>query len=265
MIWALLAATAVLALLPLAYTVIRPARALGLSEADLALYRAQLVELDREREAGRLDDTAHQAARLEVQRRILSAPAEDKPETSGRGNRALLGGLVLALPVAALGLYLIRGTPEMPAVPFQQRQDMAAAEEELLATLRQRLAAADPTSEQARMGHVMLGNAERNRGRAEPAIAAWRTALGIRFDPDLAGDIAELEIERGDHTAAAALLARALGSQPNNPRLRFLTGLAEARAGRPANARTTWQALLADAPADAPWRSVVERQLSLLP
>jgi len=264
-IWALLAAVAVAAMLPFAWILLRPARARGRSEADLALYRAQLAELDRERDSGRLDEAAHQAARLEVQRRILSAPPEDVPETASRQTRALLGALVIGLPAAAFGLYLSRGTPDMPAVPFQQRQDMAAAEEELLATLRARLATSDPTSEQARMGHVMLGNAERNRGRGEPAIAAWRMALGIRFDADLAGDIAELEIDRGDHTAAAALLARALGSQPNNARLRFLTGLAEARAGRAANARSTWQALLADAPAEAPWRNVVERQLSLLP
>jgi cytochrome c-type biogenesis protein CcmH len=112
---------------------------------------------------------------------------------------------------------------------------------------------------------MLLGNAERNRGRLEEAATAWARALGIRFDPQLAGDMAELYIETQNHTAAAALLARALATSPADPRLRFLTGLAEARAGRPANARNVWQALLADAPRDALWRAVVERQLQSLP
>jgi len=264
-IWLLFGAVALLALLPLVITLLRPPRARGRAEADLALYRAQLAELDREFDTGRLDATAHQAARLEVQRRILAAPPEMAPEAAGRRTPAIMASLVFLLPAVALSLYLTRGLPDMPAVSFDQRQEMARAEEDLLATLRARLATLDPASEQARIGHVMLGNAERNRGRVEPAVASWRAALTIRFDADLAGDVAELEIERGDHTAAVALLARALGSQPNNPRLRFLAGLAESRAGRPANARSAWQALLADAPRDAPWRVVVEQQLSLLP
>lgn len=265
MIWALAAGVALLALLPFIVTLLRPARARGRAEADRALYRAQLAELDRELEAGRLDAAAHQAAMLEVQRRILAAPTEDVGAQSGRATPLVLVMTALLVPTVATMLYLSRGVPDMPAAPLVERQQAAAAEEELLATLRARLATLDPGSEQARMGQVMLGNAERNRGQAEAAIAAWRAALAVRFDADLAGDIAELEIERGEHAAAAAMLARALGNQPGNPRLRFLTGLAEARAGRATNARSTWQALLADAPADAPWRSVVERQLSLLP
>ncbi len=265
MIWPWATGVALLALLPFIVSLLRPPRARGRAEADRALYRAQLAELDREREAGRLDPAAHQAATLEVQRRILAAPTEDAGARSGRATPLVLAATVVLLPAFATLIYLQRGVPDMPAAPLVERQLAAAAEAELLATLRARLATLDPGSEQARMGQVMLGNAERNRGQVEPAIAAWRAALAVRFDADLAGDIAELEIERGEHAAAAALLARALGNQPNNARLRFLTGLAEARAGRAGNARSTWQALLSDAPADAPWRGVVERQLSLLP
>jgi cytochrome c-type biogenesis protein CcmH len=263
-IWILVGVLALVAMLPLAITVLRPARARGRAEADLALYRAQLVELDRERDAGRLDAAAHAAATIEVQRRILTAPKED---TAGAGKRsaALVAAALFLVPAAAIGLYLVRGIPDMPSVPYDLRRQQAEAEDQLLDTLRQRIAQADPTSEAARQGLVLLGNAERNRGRLEQASAAWARALVIRFDPQLAGDLAELQIELQDHAAAAALLVRALGSAPADPRLRFLTGLAEARAGRPANARNVWQALLADAPRDAPWRAVVERQLQALP
>ena len=51
MLWLLVGAVALAAMLPLAIAVLRPARAHGRAEADLALYRAQLAELDREHEA----------------------------------------------------------------------------------------------------------------------------------------------------------------------------------------------------------------------
>ncbi|MGK7863477.1 c-type cytochrome biogenesis protein CcmI [Falsiroseomonas sp. E2-1-a4] len=265
MIWLLLGGLAVFALAPLAWMLIRPARLRGRAEADLALYRAQLDELDRELETGRLDAAQHQAARLEVQRRILAAPGDARDiEAPGR-TPALLAALVFLLPAAALGLYMVRGTPDMPAVPFEERQRMAEAENLMLETLRSRVAALDPASETGRQGQILLGNAERSRGRLAEAATAYRVALDARFDAQLAGDLAELEIERGEHAAAAALIARALGSAPQEPRLRFLSGLAEARAGRAENARRIWQALLSEAPPGAPWRSVVERQLQTLP
>ena len=266
MIWLLLGGLAVLALAPLAYALIRPARLRGRAEADLALYQSQLAELAREAETGRLDPAQYQAAKLEVQRRILAAPgAADTSDIRPGRTPALLATLVFLLPAAAFAIYLVRGTPDMPAVPFVERQRMMEAQDRMLETLRSRVAALDPASDVGRQGRILLGNAERSRGRLAEAAAAYRTALEARFDSELAGDLAELEIERGETDAAAALIARALGSSPQEPRLRFLSGLAEARAGRPENARRIWQALLAEAPAEAPWRRVVEGQLQPLP
>lgn len=265
MIWLLLGVLAMLTLAPFAYALIRPTRLRGRADADLALYQSQLTELAREAEAGRLDPQQYQAAKLEVQRRILAAPgAAEAPDVRPR-TPALLAALIFLLPAAALGLYLVGGTPGMPAVSFAERQSIAATEDRMLATLRSRIAVLDPTSDVAQQGYILLGNAERSRGRLAEAAAAYRTALEARFDGELAGDLAELEIERGEADAAAALIGRALRSSPQEPRLRFLSGLAEARAGRAENARRIWQALLTDAPPEAPWRSVVERQMRTLP
>ncbi|WP_198377008.1 c-type cytochrome biogenesis protein CcmI, partial [Neoroseomonas rubea] len=71
--WIPLILLALAALLPLAAAVLRPRAALGRREADIALFRAQLAELDREREVGRLDEAGHRAARVEVQRRLIAA------------------------------------------------------------------------------------------------------------------------------------------------------------------------------------------------
>ncbi len=263
--WILLALLALTALIPLGYAVLRPGVVRGRREADMALYRAQLAELNRERTAGRLDEAGHRAAAVEVQRRLIAAAdqAETTP-TSGRG-AAILVALPVLLAVAALGLYLLRGTPGMPSAPYDQRAEAAARDDQIMAMMRARIASLDQGSEQARRGWVLLGNAERGRGRPDAAIDAWQRAMDIRFDAALAGDIAEAELERGAPEAATPWIARALAERAGDPRLRFLAGMVEAESGRPANARALWQALLTDTPPDAPWRTMLERRLNALP
>lgn len=263
MIWIAILLLALAAMVPLVATLLRPVVARGRREADLALYRAQLVELEREAEAGRLEGDALRAAQVEVQRRLLQAPEEVAPTTRGRALGLL--PLVFLIPAAGLGLYLLQGAPDMPSAPHRERAEIAARDDALLTRLRERLAGLDPMSETARQGFVMLGNAERSRGNADAAAEAWRRALASRFDVDLAGDLVEMEIGRGEFVAAGPILLRALAEAPGEPKLRFLLGVIEAEAGQPERARATWRALLADSPPDAPWRALVERRLGALP
>jgi len=262
--WLALAVVAALILSPLAHALLRPPRARGRAEADVALFHAQLAELEVQRAEGRLDEAACKAATVEVQRRLLAAPVAEALAPASRVSPLLLGVLAL-VPVAAVFIYIERGFPEMPSATLALRQEADAQDEALLARLRERLETADPTTQVGRQGFIMLGNAERNRGRFAEAARAWERALAGGFDAGLAGDLAELEIERGEADNAARWVARGLSVQPNDARLRFLAGLAEARAGRNSNARTTWQALLNDAPAGAPWREIVEERLRGLP
>jgi cytochrome c-type biogenesis protein CcmH len=176
----------------------------------------------------------------------------------------LLAALV-AVPALAAALYLANGSPGLPSAPFAERRDVAAQEERLLETLRERLAAADPASETTRQGWVLLGNAERGRGRPDAAAEAYARALAVRFDAEIAGQRAQALLEADRTEEAARFLAEALPRAPNDIGLRFLTGLAEASAGRPETARTLWRALVAEAPADAPWRAMVERRMQDLP
>ncbi|MDO9711114.1 c-type cytochrome biogenesis protein CcmI [Paracraurococcus lichenis] len=262
--WPLLGLLAVAALAPLAFALLAPPRARGRREADLALYRAQLAELEREKEAGRLDEPAHRAATLEVQRRLLAAPAEAGPEAT-RGGRRLLGAALLAAPALALGLYWLGGIPDMPSAPYALRQEAATRDEEILGRLRERLAQLPADSEQARQGWELLGNAERSRGNLPAAAEAYRRALRGSFDAELTGQLAQVLLEDGKVEEAGSLLRAALPQAPQNIGLRFLAGLAEARAGRNDSARAAWRALIADAPPEAPWRAMVERRMNELP
>ena len=264
MIWLALALVAALILAPVVHALMRPAPVRGRVEADRALYAAQLAELEAQRAEGRLDPAAYAAAKVEVQRRLLATPAAEAVCAPHRPSILLLVTL-LALPAAAVGLYLWRGFPEMPSATLAARRAVDAQEEDLLRRLRERLQTVDPGTEVGRQGFILLGNAERSRGRWDAAAAAFERALAARFDLGLAGDLAEVEIERGNTDGARRWIERGLAVQPEDPRLRYLSGLAEARAGRNEIARTTWRALLNDAPRDAPWREIVEQRLRALP
>ncbi len=206
----------------------------------LALHRAQLRELERDRADGLIDGAEHGAARLEVERRLLAAAdaqAQAQGTTAAASVRGRVGAgavvLAMVLP-AAFGLYLLGGHPELPAQPERLRMaqaDVRARQDDaLIATLRQGLAGLDPATPAARQGFVLLGQVEASRGNLAAAAAAWRVALSHGFDATLAVQAAEAQT-RADGSvgpASAALFRRALDA----------------------------------APADAPWRELAEQRLA---
>jgi cytochrome c-type biogenesis protein CcmH len=223
MIWLAIALLAAVALAPLALSLRSAVAARSRREAAIALHRAQLAELDRDLADGRIAAAEHASAVLEVQRRLLNAAGgtEDAPRTSSPS--PILFALVL-VPLGAFALYVVGGSPNLPAAPLAQRmaaaQQRAEQEAALIAQLRRRLAMLDPHTDQARQGYVLLGNAEVSRGRLNAAADAWRTALATRFDATLAAETAEAisEAEGRVTDEAAGLFRRALAeSTPDAP------------------------------------------------
>jgi cytochrome c-type biogenesis protein CcmH len=64
--------------------------------------------------------------------------------------------------------------------------------------------------------------------------------------------------------AARMAFARAAELAPGYPAPRFFLGLAEARSGNPEEAVRLWREVLADAPANASWRPIVEDGVLLM-
>jgi cytochrome c-type biogenesis protein CcmH len=153
----------------------------------------------------------------------------------------------------------------MPSAPYWQRQEAALEDDRALGLLRARLAVLPPRGAEAREGWTLLAEAERRRGGRAAAAEAYGQALAIRFEPEMAAQLGQVLLADGRTEAAVAMLADALPRAPQHIGLRFLTGLAAERDGRPDAARAAWQALVADAPAEAPWRAMVEKRLGALP
>jgi cytochrome c-type biogenesis protein CcmH len=232
-IWLAIVLLAAITLAPLALSLRRTAAARGRQEAAVALHRAQLAELDRDLADGRIAAAEHANAVLEVLRRLLVAAggAETASRSSSRG--PVLFALVM-VPLGGLVLYLMGGSPELPAVPLADRiaaaREREAREAALIGQLRQRLSQIDPHSEQARQGYILLGNAEASRGRLQEAADAWRTALAARFDPTIAAEAAE--------------------------------ALTEAHGRVDDEAASLFRRAIAESPADAPWRPMAQKRLS---
>lgn len=229
MTFVVLALFALAVLLPLLFMLRGGLSARSRRESALAIHRAQLAELDRDLADGRIAPSEHASAVLEVQRRLLAAGATAEPAV-GRASRAPLIATLLLIPLVAVGLYALNGQPEMPAMPLAGRVSEEQQADVLIARLRERLATLDPTSEKAREGYVLLGNAEDSRGHLSQAALAWRHAVAIRFEPALAVLTAEAQtrVEGRVSKDSAALFRRAL----------------------------------AEGPPDAPWRKLAEQRLA---
>jgi cytochrome c-type biogenesis protein CcmH len=270
--WIAFAAATIGAVLAILWPALRGVRAYApRADHDAALYRAQLVELERERAEGRLTEGEHRDAVLEVQRRLLAAATDAKVEATAmpQAGRWLVLATAVALPTAALLFYLPRGQPDMPAFPFaaaQAERDAQEAEANaLIARVRDRIASFPAGSNEARQGWILLAGVERRRGRLPAAIAAYRQALAIRFEAELATDLAETLAlaEEGRVTdEAMALLRRAAAVDPGDMRTRYYLAVGALERGDTATALDGFRAILAATPEGSPVRAIVAERIT---
>jgi cytochrome c-type biogenesis protein CcmH len=238
-------------------------------EFDLAVYRDQLTELDRDAEAGLIGKAEADAARNEISRRILSAKAAI--EVANEKDRPAPGwltvGTVLAIPAVALGVYLGVGRPELPAQPLASRLDKAVANQDMVAMVRQVEKHLEQNPRDAN-GWGVLAPVYNRMGRHQDAANAYRQVMLINGpDPRTLTDLAEtLVIAKQGLVEADAvkLFETAVQADPSNMKARFFIALAHNQEGKKDEARKLWQAMLDEGPADAAWRPVVERQMAAL-
>jgi cytochrome c-type biogenesis protein CcmH len=221
---------------PLFWGLISQGKLRGRRESALALHRAQLTELGRERDAARLPSDEFQAATLEIERRLLvSAAGTDQAIARGGASTVLL--LAALIPVLAFGLYRIGGRPDLigqvapPIVDQAAAQNAEAAREAaLIAQLQTTLKAMDDSNPRALEGYKLLGRSELMRGNYPGSAEAYRHALKIAFDPAIAAMAGEI-ISRAEGHVTPEVIAM-------------------------------WQRSYQESPKDAPWRAMVAKRLT---
>jgi len=171
-------------------------------------------------------------------------------------------GIAALLPAAALVIYSAVGAPaaierggsaaEAPAP--HDRAELAAAAEQLKARLQQ-----DPAHVE---GWVLLARTFASLERYPEARSAYSQAIALApNEPRLHAELGELLVlaAGGDVTAEAEAEFAKAG---DDPRARFYGAEAALQRGDREAAKTALLALLADAPAEAPWRKVVQERLA---
>jgi cytochrome c-type biogenesis protein CcmH len=236
-------------------------------EYDLTVYRDQLKEVERDLEQGLFTPEEAEAARIEIQRRMLAAaegPISDHTEATPARARATILAIAVILPWSAAGLYMGLGAPGLPDLPITSRQDEVAQQGDMsrmVTQLRQRLEQQPDDVD----GWMLLGRSYLTMGSGRESAEAFARAA------DLSGRRADVlaawaeAVTRTDgnwvNVQAKALFEEALRGDPQEPRSRFYLGLAKAQNGDVPGAIKDWQALAADSPPDAPWMPLLNDRI----
>ncbi|NHK29122.1 c-type cytochrome biogenesis protein CcmI [Parvularcula flava] len=153
---------------------------------DIAIYKDQLAEIERDRARGVISAAEESAARLEVERRLIAAGRRNR-ETRGGANRAVAlvsVTLIGLMPLAAGIIYLQMGRPALT----EERDSMADARE-ILDTIAaepgrtrpviRRLTRELQTDLENPAKWLVLGRSLYGSGRKADAIPAYETAVRL--------------------------------------------------------------------------------------
>ena len=226
--------------------------------SERAVYRAQLQELEAERAAGSLSGPDSDAARLEIERRLLKVGAGSA--VSARPSLVLALAVALGVPAVAALLYDRLGTAGLGDQPLAERLTEAgqmAETERLIAALEARMAA---TPDDPR-GWELLARARAAEGKLLPAAEAYERLVALvpqSVEARLAA--AELRVAAANGVVtpeAKALVEQARALEPGNPAVRHFAAFIRLSGGDAAGAAADWQALLKELPADHPLRPAV--------
>ncbi|MEZ5933706.1 MAG: c-type cytochrome biogenesis protein CcmI [Alphaproteobacteria bacterium] len=261
-------ALSALAIFLLAYPFLRRRGAPTREAFDLAVYRDQLTELERDHERGLIDAEATRAAKLEIERRILAiagneTPSQSQPTAGGSGGSWVAAGLVVVVPLAAGLLYVELGQPKLRDLPLASRpapEQQLDERDTLLANIRQLEQHLETTPDNAGVWSV-LGRTRLRAGLYQEAVEAFRKRVELsKDDPSARAELAEAMVYAAGGQVTPASLEQfraALETVPNEPRARYYLGLALAQEGEVDAAIEGWSQLLEVSPSDAPWRAQV--------
>ena len=248
-------------------------------DRDIAVYRDQLQEIERDLAAGSLGASEADAARIEVSRRLL---AVEETASSGTGDAAThrqigaknpggtrrlsaaIAAIVLTFGVA--GLYLRLGSPDLPGQPLAERMANAHSEAGSIEALFKRVEEHLAQHPEDGRGWEVIAPVYMRLGRYADAAKARANALrllGPTAQRQAGLGEALIAAENGVVTAQAKeALDAAIGLDPRNVSARFYEGLAAEQDGNREEAARIWRALLGEAPEEAQWAGFVRQALA---
>ena len=230
------------------------------SNPDIAVYRDQLDEVDRDVSAGLIGKKEAEAARVEISRRLLAAAnsagaaAIDSPPAKGF-RLYLVAAVLLLLPAGAAALYLKLGSPELggtSAAGIVQSENSTEIEN-LVARVEAHL---QKNPDDGR-GWEVLAPVYMQVGRYSDSVSAWRRVLALLGESaDRQANLGEALMAEANGVvtvAAKAAFIRSVTLDKSSVSARYYLGRAAEQDGKREEAAQIWRDLIAGAPAGAHW------------
>lgn len=263
--------------------------------SDVAVYRAQLEEVDRDVARGVIAASDAERVHAEIARRLIAADkaevAEHRTVATGPATMAL--AVIIVSVLGSVASYWWIGAPGYGDMALRDR--IAFAEEVRVNRPKQEVAETslppfvDPVEIDARykqlltqlrdtvaqrpddiQGHVLLAQQERRIGNFIAAKDAQMQVLTLKGAAVTAQDLADLGemqvLAAGGYVSPEAemSLRAALAQDPRNGVGRYYLGLMLAQTGRPDQAFRIWDGLLRAGPEDAAWIPPILEQIEEL-
>jgi cytochrome c-type biogenesis protein CcmH len=269
MLWSIFALLTAAAVISVLWPLAKPPRKAGRGEIGVALYKAQLAEIERDEAQSLVAPEDAQGAKAEAARRLMAAEAtvEPAPEASPKRIRLVSLAVLIFVPALAFSLYATIGHPELPDAPLAARLETAPARMDLAVAVAKIESHLVQHPDDGR-GYEVLAPVYLRMGRADDAVHAAREALR------LLGPTAERHALYGEALVSAAngmvtpeakqSFEAAAAKDPTAARPRFFLGLAAEQEGDKVRARDVWGKLVAEAPQDAPWAQALRQRIAAL-
>ena len=235
---------------------------------DLAIYRDQMADLERDLQSGALAADRYEQARSELERRLAEELESDSTPFAVAGEGNVIAGIVIAgLPMLAIAIYLVIGSPRaldpVETTPEEAAHSVTAEQiEQMVAKLAQRLEISpdDPA------GWSMLGRSYSALGRFKEAAEAFGRAVKLMpAEAQLLADYADaLGMAQGRSLKGepSRIIARALAADPDHFKSLALAGTAAFEIGDYAAAIRHWERLAQKIPADSEFAQSIAASLA---
>jgi cytochrome c-type biogenesis protein CcmH len=248
------------------------------AQANAAVYRDQMADLDREFVMGNLNYEELKAARDELSQRLLAdigdeglTSASVTPAASGtllwRKPWWAIGLMVFVVPVSSMLMYSVLGEPAaLDPMALKQGVDSSAevTPEKMteMATALTRRLQDEPNNME---GWVMLGRVQRARGLFEESAEAYAKALALSRDDNLLIERAEVLAQKNGGSFAGepwSIIQRVLTADPLHMNALFLAGSASYAEMNFTTALRYWERAREVVPADSPDAPELDRAIA---
>src|SRR5262245_21520374 len=269
MLWVVFAVLTAGAVGCVLWPLLRAPRAVSCRDIGVAMYKAQLAEIERDEAQRIVTAEGAESAKAEAARRLLATSTANEALPGASQTIAPIAALAVLIFVPALSLtiYAAVGHPNQPDAPLSARLQASPENLDLAAAIARIEAHLAQYPDDGR-GYEVLAPVYLRIGRAGDAVNAARAALRLLGDAParqtLYGEAMVVVADGAVTREAAQAFEAAAAKDPSAAKPRFFLGLYAEQQGDKERAKEIWSKLAADAPPDSHVAQALRQRIAAL-